>query len=85
VRDFVYLVVGVVAALVLGAFVLLSVVGVEAWVAGVVFLALAVLLYFWDFERDAVFKDDFIEIGQVTASLVAAAVGLALLVAHLLA
>lgn len=54
----------------------------SSWIAGVVFLALAVFLFLWDFEKDEVFEDAWIEIGQVTASLVAAAAGLAFLVAH---
>jgi len=40
-----------------------------------VFLALAAFLFLWDFEKDEVFEDAWIEIGQVTASLVAAAAG----------
>jgi hypothetical protein len=48
----------------------------------VLFVALAAFLFLWDFEKNEVFKDDWIEIGQATASFVVGAAGLAVLVAH---
>jgi hypothetical protein len=84
-RSFVYLVAGFVAVLVVGVFVLLSVLGGSLWIASVLFLTLAAFLFFWDFERDAVFKDDWVEAAQVTASLVCGVAGLAFLAAYVVA
>ena len=84
-RQFVYLVAGFAAAVAVGVFVLLRVLGGSLWIAGVLFLALAAFLFLWDFEKDEVFKDDWVEAAQVTASLVSGTAGLALLAAYLIA
>lgn len=45
-------------------------------------LAVAVFLFFWNFERDALFADDWVEAGQVAACLTFVAAGLALIATH---
>jgi hypothetical protein len=48
--------------------------------AGCVLLVLSTVLFWWEFEKDEVFKDDWIEIAQVLGSLVLAGAGIACLV-----
>ena len=59
--------------------------GGRLWIGGPIFFALAVWFYFWNFEKDAVFADDWVEIGQIAASAACALAGLGFLIAYLLA
>jgi hypothetical protein len=48
---------------------------------GVILLALATHLFVWDPERDEMFPDDWVEIGQAVATFACGFVGVGLLVA----
>jgi len=78
------LVAGFTVAAAAGIAVLFTVLGLGLWIAAIVLLALAVFLFFWDFERDELFKDDWVEMAQAAASVVSGIAGLMLLVASVL-
>ena len=83
-RAWSHLVGAVVVVAAIGAYAVLRTAGLDDslfW-TGLVFLAMAAFLWFWDFEKDALFADDWVEVAQVTASVVSLFAGVAFLAVH---